>query len=430
MTAKKAVVIGSGAGGATAAKELQGDFDVTMLEAGGDFSPLKLRPSVIHLLKDIRVLFDEREIQFAFPHMRVRKTVDGMVLVSGKGLGGSTSIATGSGVRADEPLSRIGVDLDSEFVETENEIPCIASHSERWTDLTRDLFISCEDFGLKPTVTTRMVDQGSCKFCGRCTFGCPEGAKWDSRRFVSEAEANGAKIIKKCKAMKIRTEGNRAVGVEAKKKLRTSFFPADLVVLAAGGFSTPVILANSNITVEPKLFVEPVLCVAARLENAGQNREIPMPFIVEMGRFIISPYFDYLSFYFNKKWRHSPENIVSLMIKLADENRGKISGRFFDKRLTENDASNLDSGIKICKQILGQVGADEDKVFLGTLNACHPGGTLPLTPETAESFHHPSLPENVYVADGSLFPESVGKPHILTIVAMAKRVSRICKNFA
>jgi len=31
---KKAIVVGSGAGGATAAKELQGAFDVTLLEAG------------------------------------------------------------------------------------------------------------------------------------------------------------------------------------------------------------------------------------------------------------------------------------------------------------------------------------------------------------------------------------------------------------
>jgi choline dehydrogenase-like flavoprotein len=37
---KHAIVIGSGAGGATVAKELQGKFDVTVLESGKEFQPL------------------------------------------------------------------------------------------------------------------------------------------------------------------------------------------------------------------------------------------------------------------------------------------------------------------------------------------------------------------------------------------------------
>ena len=39
---KRALVIGSGAGGATAARALQGAFDVTVLEAGDAFRPLSL----------------------------------------------------------------------------------------------------------------------------------------------------------------------------------------------------------------------------------------------------------------------------------------------------------------------------------------------------------------------------------------------------
>ena len=228
----------------------------------------------------------------------------------------------------------------------------------------------------------------------------------------------------------MRLEGGKAIGVVTRKNLRSGFLPADLVIVAAGGFSTPGILANSDLPVEPRLFVEPVLCVAASLEGSNQQKEIPMPFFIDMEKFMISPYFDHLSFYFNRDWKGNPGDIVSLMIKLADEGTGKISGKLFDKKLTEEDRENLESGISICKRILKEVGIAEREVFLGTLNAGHPGGTLPLTPETASTFHHPALPENVYVADGSLFPESVGKPHILTIVAMAKRVSRLCKRFA
>ena len=50
---------------------------------------------------------------------------------------------------------------------------------------------------------------------------------------------------------------------------------------------------------------------------------------------------------------------------------------------------------------------------------------LPLTARSAASFHDDRLPDNVYVADASLFPESLGNPPILTIVAMAKRIGRL-----
>ena len=58
--AKTAVVIGTGAGGGMMAKELQGKYQVTILEAGGDFKPLSLP---IHQLARFRysgLFLDER----------------------------------------------------------------------------------------------------------------------------------------------------------------------------------------------------------------------------------------------------------------------------------------------------------------------------------------------------------------------------------
>ncbi len=43
----------------------------------------------------------------------------------------------------------------------------------------------------------------------------------------------------------------------------------------------------------------------------------------------------------------------------------------------------------------------------------------------AESFHNDRLPENLYVADATLIPESLGNPPIVTIVAIAKRISKL-----
>ncbi len=70
------------------------------------------------------------------------------------------------------------------------------------------------------------------------------------------------------------------------------------------------------------------------------------------------------------------------------------------------------------------MGVPREQTFYGTLNAGHPGGCFPLTREEAVTLHHASLPENLYLADASLFPRSMGNPPMLTIMALAKRVAR------
>jgi choline dehydrogenase-like flavoprotein len=48
-----------------------------------------------------------------------------------------------------------------------------------------------------------------------------------------------------------------------------------------------------------------------------------------------------------------------------------------------------------------------------------------LTEAEAETLHHATLPANLYIADASLLPRSMGNPPILTIMALAKRVARL-----
>lgn len=71
------------------------------------------------------------------------------------------------------------------------------------------------------------------------------------------------------------------------------------------------------------------------------------------------------------------------------------------------------------------LGIPREETFFGTLNAGHPGGSFPLTPDEAQTLHHDVLPANLYLADASLFPRSMGNPPILTIMALAKRVARL-----
>jgi choline dehydrogenase-like flavoprotein len=153
-----------------------------------------------------------------------------------------------------------------------------------------------------------------------------------------------------------------------------------------------------------------------------------MPFVVQRDGYIFSPYFDWISSLFNPAWHHRLEDVVGIMIKLADESVGSVSGRTIDKRLTPNDRLRLDEAAGIATEILARFGADPHEVFRGTPHAGHPGGMLPLTEASAPTMHDHRLPENVYVADATLLPRALGNPPILTIIALAKRVARICAD--
>ena len=418
---KRVIVVGSGAGGAAAARKLQGKFHVTVLEAGREFKPFTFSLYALEKLKKTGLFFDEREIQLLFTSMKVRKTVDRMVMVSGSGLGGTTTLSAGNALRMDRGLKDIGIDLDHEFEELHSEIPITNDHQNKWGDTTKRLFEICREMDLDPQPIPKFGDYTGCTGCGRCVLGCRFGVKWDSRRFLKDALDKGAELVTGCKVLKVVNENGTVKGVQAQK----GFYPADIVILAAGGFSTPVILQNSGIECESRLFVDPVLCVAAEYKGSLQNKELSMPFAVQREHYILSPYFDYLSFFFNKSWRYPASDTLTLMIKLADSSTGSIDNKNIKKTLTGIDKVRLREGIELCRDILGRYGVKKENTFLGTINAGHPGGMLPLTRQEAETFHNPKLPENLYVADATLFPESLGNPPILTIMAMAKRVSKI-----
>jgi hypothetical protein len=201
--------------------------------------------------------------------------------------------------------------------------------------------------------------------------------------------------------------------------------PADLVVLAAGGLGTPVILDATGIPTRPTLFVDPVICVAAPWPGARLDAQLPMPFVSQRDGYILSPYFDWLSFFFNGHWRRPAHDIMSIMVKFADSSLGSYDGRHLYKPLTEHDRAIVAESVEESRRILEAMGVPRADTFLGTLNAGHPGGCLPLTPAEAETLHDARLPENLYVADASLLPRSMGNPPILTIMALAQRVARV-----
>ncbi|MCD8341453.1 MAG: FAD-dependent oxidoreductase [Clostridiales bacterium] len=425
---KKAIVIGSGAGGAMMAKELQGHFQVTILEAGGEFQPFSFSVDRLAGLRKTGLFLDERMISLLFPAMRVQKATSDMVLVHGRCTGGTTTLATGSAKRCDEGLEKLGIHLDEEFAELEREIPLSTDHEQYWSSQTKALYDACVELGFAPAPTGKLVDFDRCVHCGRCVLGCRTGAKWDSRRLLEESIEKGAVLKTNCKVTKLGIDrsDNSVHTVYAKEGGKQTTYRADLVVLAAGGLVTPMILDRSGITCEATLFVDPVLCVAAPYPGAGQDRHIPMPFLMQRDGYMLSPYMDYLSFFFNKSWRLPSKDILSIMIKLSDSGFGASRRWKIEKELTLTDRERLKAGVSDCKAILGKMGIAEGDMFLGTLNAGHPGGMLPLTSEESKSFHNHRLPENLYIADATLLPESMGNPPIWTILALAKRIAKVC----
>jgi choline dehydrogenase-like flavoprotein len=430
---KHAIVVGSGAGGAAAARALQGAFDVTVLEAGAEFRPCDRDLARLERLRASRMFLDERMITALFPPMHVVKDSEGMSLVFGVGTGGTTTISAGNGVRADEGLREIGIDLDPEFTELEAELPLSTEHRKRWRPATKELYAACRGMGLEPWITPKLVDYGRCTRCGRCVLGCPRGAKWDSRVFLREALAQGARLATGVHVDRVAMQDGRAAGVAVWRRGRREYLPADVVVLAAGGLNTPAILQRSGVATQNRLFVDPVLCVSAPWHGARLNAEVPMPFVVEREGYIISPYFDFLSFFFDRRWLRPGADIIALMIKLADSEVGVAEpGRAgllrpkVRKALTLRDRHRLREAIEVCTQALAAAGVPRADVFLGAYNAGHPGGMLPLTGSENQALHADHLPANLYVADATLLPSSLGKPPILTVMALATRTARLC----
>jgi choline dehydrogenase-like flavoprotein len=425
---KRAIVVGSGAGGAMMAKELQGSFEVTVLERGPQFKAFPYDPDLLGRFRHTGIFSDERLIQWVYPQMAVTKSSTGLIIVSGNATGGTTTLSAGNAVRADQGLKEIGVDLEPEYQELEREVPLTTAHRQNWRPATRELFSVCERMGLHPEPLPKFGAPGKCVNCGRCVLGCQHNAKWDARQFLDNARAAGAKLVTGCRVERVVIDGGRAAGVLARQGWRVRFFPADLVVLAAGGLGTPRILQQSGLACESGLFVDPVLCVAAECDQAMQNKEISMPFAAFFEHYFIAPYFDHLSFLFNKKWRRPGRKILGLMIKLKDSAAGGLSGKKVSKELTAADRAGLKEGVERCTEIFRHLGAPRREIFLGTINSGHPGGMLPLTPETRESFHHPMLPLNLYIADTTLLPGPLGRPPILTTMALAKRIANICRS--
>ncbi len=423
----KAIIVGSGAGGGTAALELTlKGYEVVILEAGKPFKPFTRRLTMIEPLRRIGLLGDEKTIERLFPHMNLTRSHKNMVLVRGITTGGSTVISCGNMVRADRGLKCIGLDLTPEFEELEKNIEISSIPMKNWRPLTKKMYESAQIMGLNPTPTPKAVNLHKCSSCGLCEMGCSTGARWDSRQFLDKAVKMGAVLHTSSPVEKVLIENQRVSGVLVRSGRSTKIIKGDVVVLAAGGVGTAQILNASGIDVEDKLWVDIVLTIGGISKGAKQLNEAPMTWYTDHEDYILSPYIDILSHYFHKPWRNvSLEDRVGIMVKLADTEDGTVlSNGTIQKVLSEIDESKIDIAATHAQEIMEDSGVSGPFVK-GMYNGGHLGGTVPLKKEDIQSMKHSKLPEGLWVADLSLAPRSQGLPTIMLTSALAMRVCKI-----
>jgi choline dehydrogenase-like flavoprotein len=421
----RAIIIGTGAGGAVAARELTlKGFEVIILDAGESFKPFTRHLTWSEPLRRLGVLGSERTITKLFPALNTIRSSKDLVLVRGIATGGSTSISCGNIVRADYGLKEIGLNLNPEFELMEELIGVTTFPRERWRPTTQHLFDTAENLGLNPQPTPKAVNSLKCTSCGLCELGCHTGARWDSRQLLNDAISNGAKLYTGHVVEKLIIEDGNVKGVTGKTHGKNFTFKSDLVILAAGGVGTAEILNNSNCNIEQHLWVDIVLTLGGVSKNSEQLKEPPMVWYIKEEDYILSPYLDILSHYFHKPWRNvSINDRVGVMVKLADEETGAvlIDGNV-EKNITLTDHNKLNEAISQVKDVMESSGV-QGPFITGVPNGGHLGGTVPLMKEDVENMKPSGLPEGLWIADLSLAPRSQGLPTILLAAALALRVT-------
>ena len=422
----KAIVVGSGPGGAIVARELAlKGFEVRLLEAGQPFAPLTRKISWLKPLRGSWLIKNENSIKRVFPHYKTIRASDDLVIFTGVTEGGSTSISCGNMVRAERGLKEIGLDLSSEFEEIERTLTIRPTPREKWRPLTQRMYDEAEKLGHSPKPTPKVGNYEKCVGCGYCELGCSTGAKWDSRQIYKDLVDKGVTIQTGSKVQKIVVEDGHTKGVIVSHGSSLERIDADVIILSAGGVGTAQILKASGLPARDNLWVDVVLTVGGVSKNSKMLNEPPMVWFVKKENYILSPYFDLLSYWFHKPWKDvSAEDRVGMMIKLADTEFGTVNADgTVAKSLTDIDRNRLEEAKTEAKQIMEKSGVSGPFVD-GMVHGGHLGGTVPLTREDVGTMHPSWLPQNLWVADLSLMPRSQGLPTMLTAAALSLRVAK------
>jgi len=396
----RAIIVGSGAGGATVAKELSDKgMEVVLIEKGPTIEAKDASKYYANIDSEVEILR-------AFC------------------LGGTTTVSAGNGVRAlEKELRGLGIDLGEEFEDAERELGVRTLPDSHFGEGTKRIMVAAENLGFDVKKMPKFIDPAKCTPCGKCASGCQNGAKWSAVEFVKAAEKNGAKIITDMPIDDIIVEDGEVAGVRSKGKV----ISADIVVLSAGALETPRLLRRQGLPTTPNLFVDTFITIGGVLEEIKLNKEVTMNALITFEEFILSPHFSnrLVKRMDARGVKVSSEDVLGIMVKIKDEEVGEVN-KDVKKVVTNRDAVLLSEGAAIAGSILEKAGADPSTFVSTPVRGAHPGGTARIGEAVDKNLA--TEVEGLYVADASVLPASPGAPPILTIVALAKYVSKIILN--
>ncbi len=415
-----AIVVGSGPGGATVAKELaRRNKRVLILEWG---SGAPIRGSKWQFLS-----------MAGMPGKSMLFTNKMLGIVRGITTGGSSIFYYATAF--DPPLEMLkshGLDISAEVEETKSELPIAPLSDDLMGPMAKRMMESARDLGYDWEKLPKFVYQEKCKAdCWRCNYGCPYGAKWNARMFVENAIGNGAVLINGAKVKKVIVENKTATGVEYTKNGATQKAFAPLVIVSAGGVGSPVILRKSGIKgAGYDFFFDPLITAMGTVKDLKGGKEIPMAAGVHMEDegylmtdmtvpALLHGIFAAGGFRFDKLFSNS--QTLSIMIKVKDDLAGRVTdGGGVRKSLTKGDVQKLMKGYERAKAILKNAGAKD--TYRSGYVAAHPGGTVKVGDLLDTNLK--TEYDNLYVCDCTVIPEAWGLPPTLTLIGLGKRLAK------
>ncbi len=468
------VVVGSGAGGAVAAATLaEAGLDVVVLEAGGHYDrdsyPSDQLEAIAELYRDGGLTIAEGRPPIPVPVARV--------------LGGTTVINSGTCFRAPEPVladwkQRFGIswaeDMAADYAEAEDTLRVTQLDPETMGRNGQLTMEGAAAIGASGAPIHR--NAGSCVQCSSCPFGCAIDAKRGMHvSYLPRAVAAGARIRAGVQVGRILVEGGRAVGVSGTAAAGRRAFTVRArraVIVAGGALGTPELLQRSGLgggQVGRNLHIHPACWVGARYgeEVRGWEGVMQSYYVDEWEHTGILLEATFTPLAFGGAWllgagRSHQEamldfgHVGSIGVHLSDRSSGRVGlGAGGALRasygLTRDDARRLAFGIARAAEIHFAAGATEvypNIARVGVLRsgdlagfeatsfkpselrleAFHPMGTARIAADPRQgacavdgSLHGT---RDLYVADASLFPTSVGVNPMMTVIAFAKQVAR------
>jgi hypothetical protein len=460
------VVVGSGAGGASAARVLaEAGLDVIVVEEGEYHDALTYSRDPIDALT---TLYRDGGLT----------ACDGrppIALPVGRAVGGTTVVNSGSCFRAPDDVlhgwreergiawaTELGYDYEA--IERDLDVvPVDPALAGRNATLCRD---GADALGASNGPIPRNAGGVSC--CGTCPAGCALDAK--RAMHVSElprAVAAGARVRAGVRVERVLVRAGRAAGVVAAGYA----VEARAVVLAGGALGTPELLLRQGLDghVGRHLHVQPACWVGARFPFEvngwdGVMQSWRVDEWLDRGLFLEATF---TPLAFGAHWLRGAgaawkERVAGygrigiIGVHLTDRSEGRVrvdgKGRLrLSYSLSRDDAARMRFGIARAAEIHFAAGAEEVYPQVGgiealrpgaertieeslfspsalRLEAFHPMGTARMGASERDSVVDPSgavraLP-GLHVADASVLPTALGANPMLTIMACARRIAR------